>query len=76
MSVTNGDIGHFETAGGPLAQRRAKEVAEAARILGIETEVLDHHDGELMPTLDIRKELIRLVREWKADLVISPRPND
>ncbi len=76
VSVTNGDIGHFETAGGPLAQRRAKEVAEAARILGIETEVLDHHDGELMPTLDIRKELIRLVREWKADLVISPRPND
>ena len=76
VSVTNGDIGHHEMAGGPLAQRRTREVAEAAKILGIETEVLDHHDGELMPTLDIRKELVRLVREWKADLVISPRPND
>ena len=76
VSVTNGDIGHHEMAGGPLAQRRTEEVTEAATILGIETEVLDHHDGELMPTLSIRKELIRLVREWKADLVISPRPND
>jgi LmbE family N-acetylglucosaminyl deacetylase len=76
VSVTNGDIGHNEMAGGPLAQRRTEEVTEAATILGIETEVLDHHDGELMPTLDIRKELIRLVREWKADLVLSPRPND
>jgi LmbE family N-acetylglucosaminyl deacetylase len=76
VSVTNGDIGHYAMAGGPLAQRRTAEVKEAARILGIETEVLDHHDGELMPTLDIRKELIRLTREWNADIVITHRPND
>lgn len=76
VSVTNGDIGHYESAGGPLANRRAAEVKEAARILGIETEVLDHHDGELMPTLEIRKELIRLIRDWKADIVITHRPND
>ena len=76
VSVTNGDIGHHQMAGGPLAQRRTREVKAAAEILGIETQVLDHHDGELMPTLEIRKELIRLTREWKADLVISPRPND
>jgi LmbE family N-acetylglucosaminyl deacetylase len=76
VSVTNGDIGHYEMAGGPLAQRRTKEVEKAAALLGIETVVLDHHDGELLPTLEIRKELIRLVREWNADLVISPRPND
>lgn len=76
VSVTNGDIGHYEMAGGPLAQRRAAEVQEAAKVLGITTQVLDHHDGELEPTLAIRKELIRLVREWKADVVIAPRPND
>ncbi len=76
VSVTNGDIGHYEMAGGPLAQRRTAEVEEAARILGIETQVLDHHDGELMPTLEIRKELIRLIRQWNADLVITHRPND
>ncbi len=76
VSVTNGDIGHYAMAGGPLAQRRTAEVQEAAKVLGITTQVLDHHDGELEPTLEIRKELIRLVRQWKADVVIAPRPND
>ncbi|MBE3040891.1 MAG: PIG-L family deacetylase [Chloroflexi bacterium] len=76
VSVTNGDIGHYAMAGGPLAQRRTAEVQDAAKVLGVTTQVLDHHDGELEPTLEIRKELIRLVREWKADVVIAPRPND
>jgi LmbE family N-acetylglucosaminyl deacetylase len=76
VSMTNGDVGHYALAGGPLAQRRTAEVEEAAKFLGIETQVLDHHDGELMPTLDIRKEIIRLIRDWKADIVIAPRPND
>ncbi len=76
VSVTNGDIGHHEMAGGPLALRRSAEVKEADRLLGVESQVLDHHDGELMPTLDIRKELIRIVREWRADVVITHRPND
>src|ERR671925_251768 len=47
VSVTNGDIGHWKMAGGPLAQRRTAEVKRSAGILGIETEVLDIHDGEL-----------------------------
>ena len=42
VAMTNGDIGHFEMAGGPLARRRKAEVEECARILGIETEVLRH----------------------------------
>src|SRR5690349_19347969 len=72
VSVTNGDIGHWRDAGGPLARRRADEVHEAARILGIVTEVLDIHDGELLPTLDNRRTLTRLIREWKADVVMGP----
>jgi len=76
VSVTNGDIGHWKMAGGPLAQRRLAEVKQAAKILGIETEVLDIHDGELLPTLDNRRTLTRLIREWKADVVMSHRPND
>jgi LmbE family N-acetylglucosaminyl deacetylase len=76
VSVTNGDIGHWQMAGGPLAQRRTAEVQEAARILGITTEVLDIHDGELMPTLENRKKITRLIRQWRADLVFSPRTND
>ncbi len=76
VSVTNGDIGHAEMAGGELAQRRTAEVREAAKVLGIETEVLDIHDGELLPTLENRKEIVRLIREWKADIVMGHRPND
>jgi LmbE family N-acetylglucosaminyl deacetylase len=76
VSTTNGDIGHFKMAGGPLAQRRTEEVEKAAKILGIETEVLDIHDGELMPTLENRKHFVRLIREWKADIVLTPRTND
>jgi len=77
VSATNGDIGHAETAGGPLARRRTKEAKQAAKILGIdESVVLDNHDGELMPTLENRKAFVRLIREWKADIVMGHRPND
>ena len=76
VAMTNGDVGHFEMAGGPLAKRRKAEVAECARILGIETEVLDIHDGELTPTLENRKTVARLIREWQADIVMGHRPYD
>jgi LmbE family N-acetylglucosaminyl deacetylase len=76
VSVTNGDIGHHEMAGAMLARRRTAEVKKCAEILGITTEVLDIHDGELMPTLENRRTITRLIRDWKADLVLSPRPND
>jgi len=76
VSVTNGDIGHWQEAGGPLAQRRTAEVHQAAKILGITTEVLDIHDGELMPTLENRRTITRLIREWGADVVMSHRPWD
>jgi LmbE family N-acetylglucosaminyl deacetylase len=76
VSATNGDIGHAKMAGGPLAKRRSQEVKNAAKILGTTSEVLDIHDGELMPTLENRKTFVRLIREWKADVVIGHRPND
>ena len=76
VAMTNGDVGHFEMAGGPLARRRKAEVQECARILGIETEVLDIHDGELTPSLENRKTVARLIRSWQADIVLGHRPYD
>jgi N-acetylglucosamine malate deacetylase 1 len=76
VSTTNGDIGHWGMAGGALANRRADEVMAAAEVLGVTTEVLDIHDGEIMPTLENRKIFTRLIREWEADIVIGHRPND
>jgi LmbE family N-acetylglucosaminyl deacetylase len=76
LSVTSGDAGHFEQGGGALARRRRAEAQEAARRLGITYEVLDFHDGELVPSLEARRALIRAIRAWDADVVVSHRPND
>ncbi len=77
LSLTNGDAGHQTMGGGALAKRRRAEAQEVARRMGIaEYEVLDNHDGELVPSLEVRLQVIRRIRRWKADVVILPRPND
>ncbi len=76
VSVTNGDAGHQVQGGGALAARRRAEAAEAGRRIGIEYITLDNRDGELLPTLQVREQIIRQMRQWNADVVIAPRPND
>ena len=76
LSVTNGDAGHQTEGGKALAKRRAAEAKEAGRRLGITYDVLDNHDGTLVPSLEVRLQIIRKIREWNADIVIAPRPND
>lgn len=76
VSLTNGDAGHQSQGGGALARRRRAEALEAGRRLGVEYEVLDNHDAELMPTLEVRHQVIRKIREWDADIVLGLRPND
>lgn len=76
VSMTNGDAGHHELGGGPLAMRRKKEAEAAARIAGVETRVLEYHDGELAPTIDVRREIVAILREWNADCVVTHRPWD
>ena len=76
VSVTNGDAGHQSIGGGMLAKRRMDEAQEAGKRFGVEYKVLDNHDGELLPTLERRLQVIREIREWNADIVIAPRPND
>src|SRR5438094_9430648 len=57
VSVTNGDAGHQSQGGGMLAMRRRAEAKEAGRRIGIEYEVLDNHDGELLPTIPVREQI-------------------
>jgi LmbE family N-acetylglucosaminyl deacetylase len=66
VAVTNGDAGHQTEGGGALAARRRAEAQEAGRRIGIEYVVLDNHDGELVPSVDVRNQIIRQIR----------RPND
>ncbi len=77
VSLTNGDAGHFKIKGPELAKRRYAEAQEAAKRLGIaKYVVLDNHDGELLPSLEVRRQVIREIRNWQADVVILPRSND
>ena len=76
VAVTNGDAGHHKIQGKALAERRYAETQEVAKRLGVSYDVLDNHDGMLTPSLDVRLQIIRKIREWNADVVIAPRPND
>ena len=76
VAVTNGDAGHQTMKGAALAKRRLAEAKEAGKRFGVSYDVLDNHDGELLPTLAVRLQIIKKIREWNADVVISPRPND
>jgi len=76
VSMTNGDAGHQNMGGGHLAKRRMAEAKEAGKRFGVEYVVMDNHDGELMPTLENRLKIIREIRKWNADIVITHRPND
>lgn len=76
VSLTNGDAGHYNMGSGALAKIRIAEAKEAGKRFGVTYKVLDNHDGELMPDLHIRLQVIRLIREWNADVVIGPRSND
>ena len=76
VAVTNGDAGHHKIQGKALAERRYAETQEVAKRLGVAYDVLDNHDGMLLPNLEVRLQIIRKIREWNADVVIAPRPND
>ena len=76
VSMTNGDIGHWRESGPALAARRKAEVEHGAKVVGYEFEILDNHDGRLQPSLENREKVVRIIREWKADLVLTHRPYD
>jgi LmbE family N-acetylglucosaminyl deacetylase len=76
VAVTNGHAGHQKMGGKALAARRRAEAAESGRRAGITYEVLGEPDGELVPSLPARRAVIRQIRAWRADLVLSPRTND
>ncbi len=74
VSLTNGDAGHHEMGGAPLAWRRRTEAAAAGKVLGVEYITLDIHDGTLLPTIENRHQGIALVREFQEELgaVVEP----
>ena len=76
VSLTNGDAGHQSIKAKQLAKIRREEARIAGEVIGVRYITLNNHDGQLMPTYENRLEVIKLIREQKADLVIFPRPYD
>lgn len=76
VAMTNGDAGHQNQGEGVLARRRAAECMRSAEILGVSWQSLDIHDGEVLPSLKARNAVIRAIRNWEADIVITHRTND
>jgi LmbE family N-acetylglucosaminyl deacetylase len=76
VSLTNGDAGHQAQPGPELARRRRAEAEAAGAVIGASYDVLDSHDGQLLPTLENRRKVIRLIRTFRPDLVLTHRPND
>jgi LmbE family N-acetylglucosaminyl deacetylase len=76
VSLTNGQAGHQTGYGAALALRRRAEAEAAAAVIGAAYEVLDHPDGELDDRLEYRQEVIRLIRTFRPDLIVSHRPTD
>lgn len=76
VSLTNGDAGHQSMKPDELALRRRAEAKKAGEVIGVRYITLDNHDGQLMPTYENRLQVIKLIREQKADIVIFPRPYD
>ena len=76
VSVTNGDAGHQSIKAKELATIRREEARKAGEAIGVKYITLDNHDGQLMPTYENRLQIIKVIREHKADIVISHRPYD
>jgi LmbE family N-acetylglucosaminyl deacetylase len=76
ISLTNGSTGHHEIGGMELARRRAAEAKAAGAVLGVEYLVMDTHSGQLEASLERRREVIRLIRDFQPDLILGPRPWD
>ncbi|HEV3447057.1 MAG TPA: PIG-L family deacetylase, partial [Gemmataceae bacterium] len=76
VSLTNGDAGHQSLHGALLAERRRQEAAAAGALIDATYDVLDNHDGELLPSLENRRQVIQLIRSFQPDLLLTHRPND
>jgi N-acetylglucosamine malate deacetylase 1 len=77
VSTTNGNAGHFSETKKNLAERRLNEAQQIVKISGIEEyEILNNLDGELTASIENRKQIITLIREFKPDVVISHRIYD
>ncbi|HEX8968364.1 MAG TPA: PIG-L family deacetylase [Chloroflexota bacterium] len=77
LVLTSGDAGSEDPTIPPLALMREREAEQeaAGRILGLSgVRFLRYPDGELQPTLEVRKSIVRVMRQLRADVVLCQDP--
>jgi LmbE family N-acetylglucosaminyl deacetylase len=77
--LTDGNAGSHEANMTPeaLAKIRRAEQEAAARVAGVRTCIfLGYPDCQLVPTLEVRKQLVRVIRQYRPNAVVcgDPRP--
>lgn len=76
LSCCNGCGGHHIMTPEETVKRRAGESAAVAKLLGIRYDVWNNDDCSLVADLETRRKMIRYIREFAPELVISHRQND
>ena len=77
VSMCNGDKGHMTMTPEALAARRYLEAQKSKEVLGVdEYRIAPHHDCELEATLDMRKEVTRMIRDFAPHVVFTHRTCD
>ena len=76
LSMCNGCGGHHIMTPGETTACRAAESEKVANLLGITYDVWDYDDCNLVADLPTRKRLIRYIRQFNPDLIITHRTND
>lgn len=76
LSLCNGCGGHHVMTPKETTAKRATESANVAKLLGVTYHVWDIDDCNIVPDLETRKRLIRYIREYNPDLIVTHRPND
>ena len=76
VSATDGGAGHQTLAGPPLTEIRSREAQAAAQLVGATAELWPFPDGRLEPSLELRERVIREIRTFRPDLVLTHRTCD
>jgi len=77
--LTRGDKGTSDPTmtTGRLARIRETEQRAAARILGVtDVEFLDYEDGYLIPDIEMRKQVVRVIRKTRPDVLVTCDPTN
>jgi LmbE family N-acetylglucosaminyl deacetylase len=75
--VTDGDAGGFDEAVSrtDMARIRREEQTDAAREVGVtELHFLGYPDGRLLPSLELRRDISRVIRQVKPQRVVTQSP--